>query len=390
MSRPALDPLDFFDLDADLSGEHQLVRDSVRRFVAAEILPVIGERFRTETFDTAIVGRMADQGLLGSSFEGYGCAGLDKLAYGLICRELERGDSALRSFASVQTSLVMGAIFACGTDEQKARYLPDLAAGRLIGCFGLTESHGGSDPSNLRTRAVRSGPSWRIDGAKQWITNGGIADVAVVWAATDAGVAAFLIDRGADGFSQRSITGKLSLRASDTGELFFDGVVVDDESQRLPAAEGLKSALRCLDDARFGICWGAIGAAQSCLAETLQHVGDREVFGASLAGKQLIQERLADATRRLAGAQLSARRLTDLKLAGRARPEHVSLTKWNNVRTALDIARSCRDILGAAGITTELATMRHMLNLESVVTYEGTESIHTLVVGRALTGHSAF
>jgi glutaryl-CoA dehydrogenase len=283
----------------------------------------------------------------------------------------------------------MGAIFDAGTPAQRAHYLPSMAAGKTIGCFGLTEAHGGSDPANLKTTATRADGRWRLNGAKQWITNGGIADVAVVWAQTREGVAGFLVERGTPGFEQRTTKGKFSLRASNTGELFFDDVLLDDE-QRLAHGEGLKSALRCLDEARFGICWGAVGAAQSCLEEVVSFVRDRQLFGSTLARKQMIQARLADCTRQLAGAQLAANRLGALKLTGRARPAHVSLVKWNNVRAALDIARTCRDILGAAGITTDYRSMRHMLNLESVVTYEGTESIHTLVVGRAITGESAF
>jgi len=383
------DPLDPFELDSTLSDEHKLVRDSVRRFVAAEIEPQAGSWFRDEVFPAALIHPVARQGLFGITIDGYGCAGLDKLAYGLACRELERGDSAFRSLVSVQSSLVMGAIYEFGTEEQKAHYLPKLAAGELIGCFGLTEAQGGSDPSNLKTRASRQNGGWTLSGAKHWITNGGIADLAVVWARTNRGIAGFLVERGAPGFEQRTIKGKLSLRASDTGELYLNNVVVDD-TRRLACGEGLGPALRCLDEARFGICWGAIGAAQSCLEETLMYVADRQLFGSPLARKQIVQQRLADGARLLVTAQCAARQLTDLKLAGCASPAQVSLTKWNNVRAALDIARMCRDLLGAAGISSEHRTMRHMLNLESVVTYEGTESIHTLVVGRALTGESAF
>lgn len=389
MSRRDIDPLDPYGLESALDADHALVRDTIRRFVRESIEPTIGRWFRDEHFESGLVPAMGDLGLLGAAYDGYGCAGLDALAYGLICRELERGDSAYRSFVSVQSSLVIGAIHACGSIEQKSRYIPRLAAGELIGCFALTESHGGSDPSNLKTRAIREGDSWRLSGDKEWITNGGIADLAVVWAATETGIEGFIVERGTTGFEQQSITGKLSLRASDTGILRLRDAAVGDV-QRLERTDGLKSALRCLDDARYGICWGAVGAAQSCLEEALDFVRDRELFGQRLNRKQLVQARLAEVVRLIGGAGLAAMRLAELKSAGSAHPAQVSLTKWSNVQAALKVARICRDILGAAGITTAHRTMRHMLNLESVVTYEGTESIHTLVVGRAITGESAF
>ena len=289
----------------------------------------------------------------------------------------------------MQSSLVMNAIARYGSEAQKTHYLPRLARGELIGCFGLTESQGGSDPSDMRTRAEADGDLWRISGSKHWITNGGIADVVVLWAVTRSGITAFLIERGAEGLEQRSISGKLSLRASNTGDLHLSDVVVGDD-RRLPSAQGLKAALSCLDEARYGIAWGAVGAARECLREALDYVSDRQLFGSSLAAKQMVQERLADAARRIVSASLVAYRIADLKMADRSTPEQVSLAKWNNVRAALDVARTCRDILGAAGITTDHHAMRHALNMESVVTYEGTESIHMLAVGRALTGVSAF
>ncbi|HEY8518899.1 MAG TPA: acyl-CoA dehydrogenase family protein [Gammaproteobacteria bacterium] len=383
------DPLDLYAVDALLTDEERLVRDTVARFVDAEVLPIIGPAFAAHRFPAELVPRLAELGLLGATLQGYGCAGLNATSYGLICRELERGDSSLRSFVSVQSSLVMGAIDAFGSDEQKARWLPALAQGRAIGCFGLTEPHGGSDPAGMRTRAVQRNGDWWIDGSKCWITNGTLADVAVVWARTEEGVSGFLVERGTPGFETRAIGDKLSLRASDTAELFLADVRVP-ESSRLPGANGLKAALHCLEGARFGIAWGAVGAARACLAEALDYAATRRLFGKTLTQTQLVQARLADAARKLTAAELMAYRLAQLEDAGAATPAQVSLAKWNNVRAALDIARDCRDLLGAAGITTAHAAMRHMLNLESVVTYEGTESIHQLVVGRALTGESAF
>lgn len=383
------DPLDFLTLETLLDDEHRLIRDSVRRFVDHEVLPGIGACFAAHRFPVELVPSLAGLGLLGMTLEGYGCAGLGKRAYGLVCRELERGDSSLRSFVSVQSSLVMGSIAAFGNDAQRDRWLPALASGAAIGCFGLTESHGGSDPGNMRTRAVRQGGEWTLSGEKQWITNAGIADLAVVWARTEEGIAAFVVEHGAPGFTRREIANKLSLRASSTGELHFDGVRVP-EVQRLAGATGLGAALSRLDEARFGIVWGALGAAEACIAEAVEFVRDRTLFGAPLGGKQLVQARLADHVRRFTTAELLAQRLTDLAEAGRLSTPQISLGKWNNVRMALDVARDCRDLLGAAGITAEHHAIRHMLNLESVVTYEGTESVHELVVGRAITGTAAF
>jgi glutaryl-CoA dehydrogenase len=381
--------LDLYDVDALLSDEQRLVRDSVARFVAGEAMPVIAECFAAQRFPAQLIGGLAELGVLGATVEGFGCAGLDAIAYGLICRELERADSSLRSFVSVQSSLVMGCIERFGSDEQRARWLEAMGQGREIGCFGLTESQGGSDPANMQTNAQRDGTDWRLRGSKLWITNGTLADVAVVWAKTEDGVAAFLVERGLAGFDSREIRDKFSLRASDTAALFFDDVRVPDRA-RLPGAVGLKAALSCLNDARYGIAWGAVGAAQACFAEALEYTGSRHLFGRPLAHTQLIQARLADIARRLTGAQLVAFRLGQLKSADGLRPEQISLAKWNNVRAALDIARECRDMLGAAGITAEHAAIRHMLNLESVATYEGTETVHQLIIGRALTGVPAF
>jgi glutaryl-CoA dehydrogenase len=361
----------------------------VARFVDREVLPIIAECFAAQRFPVELVPRLASLGLFGATLRDYGCAGLNNVCYGLICEELERGDSSLRSCVSVQSSLVMGCIAAYGSDRQKERWLPALAQGTALGCFALTEAHGGSDPSNMRTRATRHGSDWRLDGSKLWITNGSLADVAIVWAVTGERIGAFLVERGTAGFEARPIRDKLSLRASDTAELYFSDVRLHDD-QRLPGTEGLKSALRCLDQARFGIAWGAIGAARACLGTVLEYVKTRELFGRSLARTQLIQSRLADAVRRITTAQLLALRLAQLKDQGTATSAQVSLAKWNNVRTALDVARECRDILGAAGITLDHSPIRHMLNLESVVTYEGTQTIHELIVGREITGESAF
>lgn len=383
------DLLDLYDIRSVLSEDERLVQDSVARFVAAEALPLMADCFARHRFPVEIVPRLAELGVLGATIEGYGCAGLNDMAYGLICRELERGDSSLRSFVSVQSSLVMGCIQRFGSDEQRSRWLEPMARGLVIGCFGLTEARGGSDPANMATHARRDGTDWLISGSKLWITNGGVADVAVVWSRTEDGITAFLVERGTRGFAATEIENKFSLRASDTAALFFDDVRIPDRA-RLPTAAGLKAALMCLNNARYGIAWGALGAAEACLAEALDYTASRQLFGRPLAQTQLMQARLSDMARRLTGAQLIALRLGQLKDAGTVRPEQISLAKWNNVRAAIDIARECRDILGAAGITVEHCALRHMLNLESVATYEGTEAIHQLIVGRALTGFAAF
>ncbi|HTV52002.1 MAG TPA: acyl-CoA dehydrogenase family protein, partial [Steroidobacteraceae bacterium] len=334
-------------------------------------------------------GELASLGLLGASLEGYGCAGLSPISYGLICQELERGDSGIRSFVSVQSSLCMYPIHAYGSEEQKQRYLPRMARGELIGCFGLTEPHGGSDPANMKTRARRQGAGWVLNGSKMWITNGAIADVALVWASTDEGIRGFLVDKGTPGFAASVLEHKFSLRASVTSGLFLDNVAVPD-SQVLPGVSGLKGPLSCLTQARYGIAWGVIGAAQACLAQLLDYTRTRMLFGRVLAQNQSIQTRLADMARRITGAQLLALQLGRLKERGVMQPAQVSLAKWNNCRMALDIARDCRDMLGGAGISAEYVPIRHMLNLESVITYEGTETIHQLTLGRELTGLSAF
>jgi glutaryl-CoA dehydrogenase len=315
--------------------------------------------------------------------------GLNAICYGLICQELERGDSGLRSFVSVQSSLVMFPIHAYGSEEHRQRWLPAMAKAEAIGCFGLTEPHGGSDPSNMKTYAKRDGSDWIINGSKMWITNGTIADVAVVWAKTDEGVRGFLVEKGTRGFEAPEIERKFSLRASITSSLFFDNVRVPKENM-LPGVQGLRGPLSCLTQARYGITWGVIGAAQACLKELIAYTATRELFGRPLNQTQTIQRRLADMARRITTAQLLCLQLGRLKDRGRMSATQVSLAKWNNVRMAIDIARDCRDMLGGAGISVEYSPMRHMLNLESVITYEGTETVHELVVGKELTGADAF
>jgi glutaryl-CoA dehydrogenase len=384
-----MSPLDLFEVRACLTDEERLVQDSVARFVDAEVAPLIRDCFEQHRFPHELIPGLANLGLLGAGIQGYDCAGLNGISYGLICQELERGDSALRSFVSVQSSLCMHAVHAYGSDAQRLQYLPRMARGEVIGCFGLTESHGGSDPANLRTHARRKGDDWVLNGSKMWITNGSIADLAVIWAATDEGIRGFLVDTGLPGFEATAIQNKLSLRASDTGALFMSDVVVPAAAQ-LPEAAGLKAPLSCLNQARYGITWGVIGAAQDCLNTVIEYTKSREMFGRPLAATQTVQIRLADMARRITAAQLLSLQLGRLKEAGRLAPTQVSLAKWNNARMALDIARDCRDLLGAAGISAEFSPVRHMLNLESVVTYEGTQTIHQLAVGRALTGISAF
>ena len=385
----ALDPLDLFGVRAALTDEERLVQDSVARLVDGEVLPVIQRCFEEHRFPKELIPKLASLGLLGSSIHGYECAGLNAICYGLICQELERGDSAIRSFVSVQSSLCMYPIWAFGSEEQKRKYLPGMAHGELIGCFGLTEPHGGSDPANMKTHARKRGTDWVLNGSKMWITNGAIADVAVVWAMTPDGVRGFLVEKGTAGFSAPEIQHKFSLRASVTAALFFDNVVVPEE-RVLPGVVGLKGPLACLTQARYGIAWGVIGAAQACLKQLLEYSATRTLFGRPLAHNQTIQVRLADMARRITTAQLLALQLGRLKDAGTMQPSHVSLAKWNNCRMALDIARDCRDMLGGAGISAEYAPIRHMLNLESVITYEGTETIHQLTIGRELTGFNAF
>ena len=383
------DALDLFDVRSALDEEERMVQDSVRRLVQERVQPIIRECFEEHRFPRELVPELASLGLLGSSLSGYDCAGLSPLAYGLICQELERGDSGIRSFVSVQSSLCMYPIHAYGSEAQKQHYLPSMARGERIGCFGLTEPQGGSDPANMKTHARRDGRDWILNGAKMWITNGSIANVAVVWAQTDEGIRGFLIDKGMRGFTAQLIERKFSLRASITSALFFDDVRIP-ETNVLPGASGLKAPLSCLTQARFGIAWGVIGAAQACLEEVLEYTATRSLFGRPLAHNQAVQIRLAEMARKITAAQLIAFELGRLKARGTLQPVQVALAKWNNCRAAIEVARECRDLLGGAGISAEYAAIRHMLNLESVITYEGTETIHQLSVGRALTGHSAF
>lgn len=386
----ALNPVDLFDVRSLLSDEERAIQDSVARFTDERVIPIIGEAFDQGRFPRELIPEIAEMGLLGSSLpEQYGCAGLNGVSYGLICQELERGDSGIRSFVSVQSSLCMYPIYAYGREEQRQRWLPDMAAGKVIGCFGLTEPHGGSDPANMKTHAKRDGDDWVINGSKMWITNGNLADIAIVWAQTDEGIQGFLLEKGMPGFSAQEIKHKMSLRASVTSALFFDNVRVPDSS-RLPNVKGLKGPLGCLTQARYGITWGPIGAAIACLQEVLAYTKERILFDRPVAATQSAQLKMADMARRITLAQLLVLQLGRLKDAGTMAPQQVSLAKWNNCRMAIDIARECRDLLGGAGITTEHAAIRHALNLESVITYEGTEIVHQLVIGRELTGISAF
>ncbi|MGH6654653.1 MAG: acyl-CoA dehydrogenase family protein [Actinocrinis sp.] len=383
------DPLDLLDTAALLDDEERAIQASVRDLLAERARPHVGRWFEQGGFPRELVPELGRLGLLGMHLEGYGCAGANAVSYGLACLELEAVDSGLRSFVSVQGSLSMYSIWRYGSEEQKLQWLPRLAAGDAIGCFGLTEPDFGSDPANMRTRAVRDGGDWILDGSKLWITNGGIADVATVWAATYEGIRGFLVPRGTPGFTTTDIEHKLSLRASVTSGLSFDGVRLPAAAQ-LPLARGLGAPLACLNEARFGILFGAVGAARDCLQAALSYADQRVQFGRPISGFQLTQKKLADMAVALNTAMLLAVHLGRRKEAGAIRPEQVSAGKLNNVRTAIDIARQCRTILGANGVSLDYPPIRHANNLESVLTYEGTEEIHTLVVGQALTGQSAY
>ena len=384
-------PADYYMLDGLLSDDERLMRDTVRRFVDREVLPHIGGWWLRGEFPLHLVKGLGDLGVLGANLPSeYGAAGISNVAYGLILQELERGDSGLRSFASVQGSLVMYPIYTYGSEAQRRHWLPRLAHGEAIGCFGLTEPSAGSDPAAMQTRARRRGDEWELTGSKMWITSGSLADVAVVWAKDDGGeILGFLVERGTPGFSAHELKTKASMRASDTSELVLDGVRLGDDA-RLPDAKGLKAPLSCLTQARYGIAWGAVGAATACFEEALGYARDRVAFGRPIAATQIIQARLADMLTELTKAQLLVYRLGQLKDQGLMRHTQVSLAKRNNVRVALEIARAARSILGAYGITLEYHAMRHSANLESVDTYEGTYDIHTLILGRDLTGFNAF
>lgn len=380
---------DLYNIDHLLSEEERMVRDTVRKFVQERVLPIIGEHFEAGTFPRELIPAIADLGLLGMHLDGYGCAGLSSVCYGLACQELEAGDSGLRSFVSVQGSLAMFPIFAFGSEEQKHHWLPRMARGEVIGCFGLTEPDSGSDPGSMRTMARRDGNTYVLNGTKMWITNGGMADVAVVWARSEDGIRGFLVERGTPGFTTSDIHHKLSLRASITSELHFEDCRVPAENM-LPDVRGLRGPLSCLNEARFGIAWGATGAARTCYEAALDYAKTRVQFDRPIARFQLVQEKLAIMATELVKAQLLALQLGRLKDEGIMHPVQISIAKRNNVREALRTAREARSVLGANGITLEYPISRHSNNLESVYTYEGTDDIHTLIIGQAITGENAF
>ncbi len=382
---------DFYVVEDLLTDVQRSVRDTVRRFVDREVLPHIGRWWLEGHFPLELVPRLAELGVLGANLpEAYGCAGLDSIAYGLILQELERGDSGLRSFVSVQGALVMYPIYAYGSEEQRRHFLPKLARGELIGCFGLTEPTAGSDPAAMQTRARRTSRGWVLTGTKMWITNGSIAHIAIIWAKDEAGtVRGFIVPTDLPGFSAHDIHTKISMRASVTSELVLEEVEIP-EDLALPEGVGLGKALSCLTQARYGIAWGAVGAAVACFEEALSYAQTRIAFGRPIAATQIIQERLVDMLTKITTSQLLAYRLGQLKEAGRLHYAQVSLAKRHNVRAALEVARQARQILGAYGITTEYHAMRHAANLESVDTYEGTYDIHTLIVGREITGTGVF
>jgi len=382
-------PHDFLEINRLLSDEERLIKETVARYVSEKYLPGVNEHFEQGTFDRSVPEALGDLNVLGMHLTGYGCAGSSAVAYGIACMELEAGDSALRSFCSVQGSLAMFAIWEYGSEQQKEKWLPELAAGRHIGCFGLTEPDSGSDPGSMRTKARRDGDEWILNGAKMWITSGSISDVAVVWATTDDGVQGFLVEPGMEGFTAPEMHGKLSLRASVTSELIFDDVRVPD-GNRLPGVQSLRGPLSCLNEARYGIVWGVVGAARACFEAALEYSLTREQFGKPIASFQLTQAKLADMAAAVQQSYLLALHLGRLKDEGLITTEQVSMGKRQNVRAALAVARSARSVLGANGVTLEYPVLRHANNLESVFTYEGTDEIHTLSVGKALTGISAF
>jgi glutaryl-CoA dehydrogenase len=381
--------IDLLRVDDELSEEERLVRNTVRDYAAKRVMPHIADWFEAGTLPRDLAPELGKLGLLGMHLTGYGCAGMGPVAYGVTCRELEAADSGLRSLVSVQGSLAMFPIWKYGSEEQKQEWLPRMAAGEAIGCFGLTEPDHGSDPSSMSTRAVKDGADWVLNGSKMWITNGSVADIAVVWASTEDGIRGFLVPRTARGFSSRNIHKKLSLRASVTSELHLDDVRLPAEAM-LPGVQGLKGPLSCLSEARYGIVWGVTGAARSCLESAAEYARTREQFGRKIGGFQLTQGKLAWMLADLQRAQLLALHLGRLKAAGTITPEQVSLGKMSNVRTAIEIARQARTILGANGVTLEYPVIRHANNLESVLTYEGTEEVHALALGQALTGISAY
>jgi glutaryl-CoA dehydrogenase len=385
----AFEALDFYRIEDSLAAEERIARDTVREFVDKEFLPVVVKHVRQDgSFPMELVPKLAELGLFGANLHGYGCAGMNNVAYGLVMQELERGDSGLRSFASVQGGLCMYPIYSYGSEAQKERWLPAMAEGRVIGCFGLTEPDYGSNPGGMLTRALRKGDQWVLNGTKRWITNGTVADIAIVWARTDDEIQGFIVERGMRGFEARDMKGKFSLRASITSELFLSDVTVP-EANRLPGVKGLKGPLGCLTQARYGIAWGAIGAAQACFSEALRYAKERIVFDRPLASLQIPQQKLAFMATEITKAQLLCLQLGRLKDAGKLQHAMVSMAKMNNVDVALQIARLARDMLGANGIVDDYCSMRHMVNLETVRTYEGTHDIHTLILGKELTGLDA-
>ena len=389
-SETALEPLDFLAIDALLDDEEKAIRDTVRQFVRDQVLPEVGEWFEQGILPRELAREIGKLGLFGMHLEGYGLPGASAVAYGLTCLELEAGDSGIRSLVSVQGSLAMFAIWRWGSEEQKQRWLPALHTGEAIGCFGLTEPDAGSDPGSMRTTARRDGGDWILNGTKMWITNGSVADVAVVWARTDDGaINGFLVESGMPGFEAPEMKHKLSLRASVTSELVLKDVRVPDEN-RFPEVDTLRGPLSCLNEARYGIVWGAVGAGRACFESALEYSKQRMMFGKPISAYQLTQAKLAEMALELNRALLVALHIGRMKDAGTLRPQHVSLGKMGNVRGAIEVARSARTILGGNGITLEYPVIRHMNNLESVLTYEGTHEVHTLVVGQALTGASAF
>ncbi len=382
--------VDFYNVDSMLSDEEKMIRDTIRQWVSKEVIPIIEKHDREGTFPKSLIPQLAELGTLGATIKGYECAGLSYTAYGLIMQELERGDSGLRSFVSVQGALCMFPIFAYGTEEQKQKYLPQMAKGKVIGCFGLTEPDYGSDPGGMITRARKDKNSYILNGSKMWITNGGVADVAIVWAKTeDDKIRGFLVDKGTPGFSTKDVHGKFSLRASVTSELNFADCRIP-ETNLLPQVEGLKGPFGCLNNARFGIAWGALGSMMACFDEARNYAKSRIQFGKPIASFQLVQAKLANMFTEITKAQLLALQLGRLKDSGQCKAHHVSMAKMNNVSQALAMTRICRDILGANGITDEYQVGRHMRNLESVNTYEGTEDIHRLVLGEHITGIPAY